>query len=131
MVFRYPSGNIETHHTATGKYCRNFKAETEAIMKAVSLIEDSKDVSKFVFLTDARSVMANNKSPELAKAIQHLSTSVDVVMHVESQAMKKLTNLQNLVHCQSNQMSVSATKRKSPISSRSQGQNRRLMPTTF
>lgn len=79
VLIRYSSGRRETHHKATGKHCSNYRAETEALMKAVQMIEDStEEVSSVVFLTDARSVMealTNNKAPQLAKVLHHLSTN--------------------------------------------------------
>ncbi|XP_060580372.1 uncharacterized protein LOC132737134 [Ruditapes philippinarum] len=37
----YPSGQKTAHYIATGKRCSNYRAETEALMKAVFLIENS------------------------------------------------------------------------------------------
>jgi len=55
---KHPSGRRVTHHMATGTHCSNYRAETEALIKAVSLIIDSPEaVSTVVFLTDARSVL--------------------------------------------------------------------------
>lgn len=69
---------------ATGKHCSNYRAETEALIKAVSLIIDSSEaVSTVVFLTDARSVLealTNNKSPDLARAINDLSATCNVTL---------------------------------------------------
>ena len=80
----FPSGRRETCQMATGKHCSNYRAETEALMKAVSLIIDSQEeVSSVVFLTDARSVLEalqNNKSPDLAKVLNHLSTTIKVAL---------------------------------------------------
>ena len=78
----HPSGKREEHHVATGKHCSNYKAETEAPMKAVSLIEDStEDIVSVMFLTDARSVLValtDNEAPKLAKGMQQLSTTYNV-----------------------------------------------------
>jgi ribonuclease HI len=69
---------------ATGKHCSNFKTETEALMKAVSMIIDSSEaVFSVVFLTDARSVLEaliNNKSPDLARTMNELSTISNVII---------------------------------------------------
>jgi len=43
ILIKHPSGRRETHHMATGKHCSNYKAETEALIKAVSLIIDSSE----------------------------------------------------------------------------------------
>jgi len=56
-----------------GKHCSKFRTETEALIKAVSLIIDSSEaVSAMVLLTNARSVLEaliNNKYPVLARAM--------------------------------------------------------------
>ncbi|XP_052213548.1 uncharacterized protein LOC127832237 [Dreissena polymorpha] len=80
IVILYPSGKRETHHAATGTHCSNYRAETEALMKAVSMIEDSTEA---VFLTDAMSVLealTNNKIPQLANALQRISTNLNVTL---------------------------------------------------
>ena len=84
IFISHPSGRTERHHLATGIHCSNYKAETEALMKAASLIENSSDdISSVVFLTDARSVLdalINNKTPDLAKAMQSLGISYQVTI---------------------------------------------------
>ncbi|XP_060558594.1 uncharacterized protein LOC132718912 [Ruditapes philippinarum] len=80
----HPSGHQVTRHMVTGKHCSNLRAETEARMKAVSMIIDSTEaVSSVVFLTDARSVLEaliDNKSPDLARAMSDLSTICSVAI---------------------------------------------------
>ena len=50
ILIEYALGRQATHHMATGKPRSNYRAETEALMKAVSLIRDSiEDVSSVVF----------------------------------------------------------------------------------
>jgi len=53
-------------------------------MKAVSMIEDSTEaVNSVVFLTDAVSVLealTNNKIPQLANALQRISTNLNVTL---------------------------------------------------
>ena len=84
IFITYPSGRQETHFMPTGKNCSNFRAETEALVKAVSLIVDStEDVSSVVFLTDALSVLEaliHNKSPNLAHDISNLSNTCQVTL---------------------------------------------------
>jgi ribonuclease HI len=84
IVILYPSGKRETHHAATGTHCSNYRAETLALMKAVSMIEDStEDVNSIVFFTDAMSVLealTNNKVPQLANALQRISTNLNVTL---------------------------------------------------
>lgn len=84
ILIRYPSGRNETHFMATGKRCSNYKAETEALMKAASMIENSpEDTTSVVFLTDARSVLealTNNTSPKLAKLMTRLSNNLNIAL---------------------------------------------------
>ena len=84
IVILYPSGKRETHHAATGTHCSNYRAETLALMKAVSMIEDSNEAfNSVVFLTDAMSVfeaLTNNKVPQLANALQRISTNLNVTL---------------------------------------------------
>ena len=84
IVIHHPNGMRETAYAATGTHCSNYRAETEALMKAVSMVEDSTEVvSNVVFLTDALSVieaLTNNKAPQLAKTMQQLSTSCKVAI---------------------------------------------------
>jgi hypothetical protein len=75
ILIIHPSSHRVTQHMTTGKHCSNFRAETEALMKAVSMIIDSSEaVSSVVFLTDARSALINNKPQYLARAMIELST---------------------------------------------------------
>lgn len=80
----YPSGQKTAHYIATGKHCSNYRAETEALMKAVFLIENSpEEITSVVFLTDARSVLEalqNNNVPELAQAVNKLGSSCNVAL---------------------------------------------------
>lgn len=72
----YTDGSATRHYIDTGKHCSNYRAETEALVKAVSLIEDSaEEVTAVVFLTDARSVLEalqSNNVPELTQAVNKL-----------------------------------------------------------
>ena len=74
VAIYYPSGSTETSSTATRKHCSNYRAETEALIQAMSIIQDSTEVSpNVVFFTDALSVLealSNCKLEHLAKAIQ-------------------------------------------------------------
>ena len=64
---------------ANGRHCSNYRAETEALIKAFLLtIDSSEAVFTVVFLTDARSVLealTNNKSPDLARAMNDISAT--------------------------------------------------------
>lgn len=84
ILIKYPSGRKTAHHIATGKHCSNYRAEYEALVKAVYLIGDSEEeITSVVFLTDARSVLEalqNNNTPTLAQAINKLGTSLNVAL---------------------------------------------------
>jgi ribonuclease HI len=73
----YPGGKTETNSCPTGKHCTNYRAEVEAIMQAITLIEESQeDCSHVVVLTDALSVLEalnNCRLPELSRAVSHVS----------------------------------------------------------
>ena len=74
------------YHAPTGKHCSNYRAETEALMKVFALVESSKEaatITAVVFLTDAWSVLearTNNKSPEIAQALNRLSTTYNAAI---------------------------------------------------
>ena len=57
IIIQYPSGATQTASSATGKHCTNYRAETEALKQAATLVKDSLEpCSPTVFLTDALSV---------------------------------------------------------------------------
>ena len=41
IIIQYPSGAIKTASSATGKHCTNYRAETEALKQAATLVKDS------------------------------------------------------------------------------------------
>lgn len=51
-----PGGQPATASVATGRHCTNYRAETEALVQAASMIQDSTDpCQQVVFLSDALS----------------------------------------------------------------------------
>ncbi|XP_052268503.1 uncharacterized protein LOC127869886 [Dreissena polymorpha] len=84
IVMLYPSGKRETHYAENGTHCSNYRTETEALIKAVLMIEDSTEaVNSVVFLTDAMSVLealTNNRILQLANALQRISTNLNVTL---------------------------------------------------
>jgi len=84
IVIKHPNGATETASAATGTHCSNYKAESEALIQATAMIKDSTEKSSQVaFFTDALSVLealTNSKVPQLANALQTLSTSCRVIL---------------------------------------------------
>ena len=65
-----------TKGVPTGKHSTNYHADTEALLQAASMIQDSNDSCKQAFLLDALSVLEayqNNKLPSLTKALQKIA----------------------------------------------------------
>ena len=57
ILVHFPGGQKDTASTAAGKHCSNYRAETEALMQAASLVQASDhDCKQVVFLSDALSV---------------------------------------------------------------------------
>jgi len=74
----FPSGQKSAHYIATGKHCSNYRAETDALVKAVSLIDESEEE-----VTTVRSVLKalrSNTVPELAQAVNKLGSSCNVAL---------------------------------------------------
>ena len=116
----------------------NYKAESETLMKAISLVENLKQKSSMaVVLTNRLSViqvLTNNILPHLAKALQLLSNhcwlSLQRYPHsAEFLEMNKQTSSRSKVHKQSNQVLMWATKKR-PISKRLWVHLKSRMPTT-
>ena len=76
----------QTARFATGKHCTNYRAKTEALKQAATLVKDSLEpYSPTVFLTDALSVLEalqTNKSPLLATQMQELGTCIVVLQWI-------------------------------------------------
>ena len=84
ITIQYPSGATQTASSATGKHCTNYRAETEALKQAATLVKDSLEpCCPTVFLTDALSVLEalqTNRSPLLATQMQELGNTCRVVL---------------------------------------------------
>ena len=69
---------------AVGKYCSNYRAETEAPIQAASIVKTSDhDCKQVVFHSDAFSVpqaYQNHKLPNLAKTLQQVAVTRMVVL---------------------------------------------------
>ena len=69
VLINYPSGMAERNHAVTGKHCSNYRAEAEALMKTVNIVENLREtatVHAVVFPTGTRSVLealTNYKAP--------------------------------------------------------------------
>ncbi|XP_052271916.1 ribonuclease H1-like [Dreissena polymorpha] len=136
---RYPSGRNETHFMATGKRCSNYKAETEALMKAASMIDNSpEDTTSVVFLTDARSVLdalINNTSSKLVKLMTRRSNNLNIAhqwipAHCGVSGNEEADQLAKQGAKQSNQIPRLHTERKSPSSRQSPGPSKNKMLIT-
>jgi len=77
IVIYLPSGSTEAASAATRRNYSNYKADSEALMMAISLAVDSQQNSIMaVFLTDVLSVLqalTNNTLPDLTKNLQLLT----------------------------------------------------------
>ena len=84
IQIQFPGSETITASVATGKYCSNYRAETEAILQATSIIQDSvQQCTQVVFLTDALSVLQalqNSKLPHLSRAVHILGQTRRVVL---------------------------------------------------
>ncbi|XP_060604706.1 ribonuclease H-like [Ruditapes philippinarum] len=77
IYIQHTNGKSDTVSVATGKYCTNYKAEYEAIMTALKVIEESpEDCPQIVILTDALSVLQaleHHQLPELSEVLSRMS----------------------------------------------------------
>ena len=84
ILVLYTNGRTSTKSVATGKHCTNYKAEMEALMQAMAIIEESdEDCSQVVILTDVLSVLEAVKNytlPSLTRQIQRLAQSICLVL---------------------------------------------------
>ena len=80
----FPDGETSDSSLPTGKHCTNYRAETEALMQAASIVQTSDNNSyQVVFLSDALSVLQafqNNKLPHLTEALQSVARDRRVVL---------------------------------------------------
>ena len=84
MLVHLPGGQKVSVSMAVGKHCSNYRAETEALMQAVSIVQASDhDCKQVVFLSDALSVLQayqNHKLPNLTKAQQQVAATRRAVL---------------------------------------------------
>ena len=83
IIIQYPSDATQTASSTTGKHCTNYRAETEAIKQAATLVKDSLEPSSPTVITDALSVLEalqTNKSHLLATQMQELCNTCRVVL---------------------------------------------------
>ena len=77
ILIRFPGGQIETASKPAGRYCTNYRAETDALVQAASIVHAAEDpCQQVVFLSDALSVLQsleNDKLPYLTEAIMEVS----------------------------------------------------------
>ena len=84
ILVHFPGGQKATESMAVGKHCSNYRAETEALIQAASIVKASDhDCRQVVFLSDALSVLQayqNHKLPSLAKALQQVAATRRAVL---------------------------------------------------
>ena len=77
ILIRFPGGQTETASVPAGRYCTNYRAETDALVQAASIVQAAEDpCQQVVFLSDALSVLLaleNDKLPYLTAAITEVS----------------------------------------------------------
>ena len=77
VLIKYPGGQTETASVPAGRHCTNYRAETEALVQAASMVQAAADpCQQVVFLSDALSVLQaleNDKLPHLTEALQEVS----------------------------------------------------------
>ena len=114
VIYLY-SGSTESASAATRRHYCNYKAESEAVLMATSLVVDSQQKSTMaVFLTDALSVLqvlTNNKLPHIAEARYLLYSAttaewpfIGYPPNAEFLELNKQTRPQSKVYKQSNQV---------------------------
>ena len=78
ILAHFPGGQKVSASVAVGRHCSNYRAETEALIQAASIVQASDhDCKQVVFLSDALSVLQayqNHKLPRLTKALQVATT---------------------------------------------------------
>ena len=75
ILVHFPGGQKVSASVAVGRHCSNYRAETEALIQAASIVQASdQDCKQVVFLSDALSVPGIPK-PQAPKPDQSPSTS--------------------------------------------------------
>ena len=84
ITVKFLDGETTDSSCPTGKHCTNYRAETEALMQAASIVQTSdNDFHQVVFLSDALSILQafqNNKLPHLTEALQQVAHDRRVVL---------------------------------------------------
>ena len=84
ILVHFPGGQKALASMAVGKHCSSYRAETEAIIQAASVVQASDhDCKQVVFLSDALSVLQayqNHKLPNLTKALQQVAATRRAVL---------------------------------------------------
>jgi ribonuclease HI len=84
IYIQHTSGRIDTVSVATGKHCTNYKAEYEAMVTALGMIEETlEDCWQIVILTDALSVLQaleNHKLPVLSEVLSRMSNTRKIAL---------------------------------------------------
>ena len=84
ILVHFPGGQKVSASVAVGRHYSNYCAETEALMRAASIMQSSDhDCKQVVFLSDALSVLQayqNHKLPNLTKALQQDAATMRAVL---------------------------------------------------
>ena len=84
ILVHFPGGQKVSASVAVGRHCSNYRAETEALIQAASIVQASdQDCKQVVFLSDALSVLQayqSHKLPNLTKALQQVVTTRRAVL---------------------------------------------------
>ena len=76
IYIKFPDGQTQKVHCATGKYCSNYRAEVEALTRAAGIVaRQASDCPQVVILTDALCVLEaldHNKLEDLGLSLQSL-----------------------------------------------------------
>ena len=84
ILVHFPGGQKVSASVALGRHCSNYRAETEALIQAASIVQASdQDCKQVVFLSDALSVLQayqSHKLPNLTKALQQVATTRRAVL---------------------------------------------------
>ncbi|XP_041349619.1 ribonuclease H1-like [Gigantopelta aegis] len=120
----FPCGdNLETS-VATGLHCTNYRAETEALIQAASIIQHcTEDCQQVVFLTDALSVLEaieTDKLRNLSTKLQQITKTRQVVLqwipaHCGILGNEKADTLDKKEQAKNSSATTSNSKRKTPI----------------
>ena len=85
VFIQFPDSTVVTESIPTGAHCSNYKAEVQALLKAVQMVENStrREYRQVVFLTDALSVLESLNSggePELTDSLKSLAETHRVAL---------------------------------------------------